>query len=279
MDPSVPSHGQPQESESRRKGRELQAAQKSMAVWIVVVSLFLVSLCCIALVLGIGSIVWLTSDEVSSGSVARDDVDVVITSADDLMGYFGDYYGETEWYRSIMSVRATEKLGGTVVEVQFVGSWAEVNAMHEALFDAVHRDGVDLDAYVEVWSDEGFVAGTGVGEPRGRAELPPPPATVDGLRDWLEEAYGPPGGGPVEEEWYSRIEGFSMETSADGERVLVVETDLVLTEPLDDRDQEVILVAVSESGLTFADSVEVLTAEPGVSTLTVIGRHPNPWVY
>jgi hypothetical protein len=250
-----------------------------MAVWIAIVSLFLVSLSCIALVLGIGSIVWLTSDDVSSGSVARSDVDVVITSADDLMGYFDEYYGETEWYRSIMSVRATEKLGGTVVEVQFVGSWADVNAMHEDLFDAVHRDGVDLDAYVEAWSDEGFVAGTGVGEPRDHAELPPPPETVDELPDWLEEAYGSDGSGPVEEEWYSRIQGFSMETSADGERVLVVETDLELSEPLDRRDREVILVAVSESRLTFADSVEVLTVDPGASTATAIGGHANPWVY
>jgi hypothetical protein len=258
---------------------EVRAAQKNMAVWIVVVAFFLISLCCIASVLGIGSVIWLASDEVSTDSPARSEVDVVITSADDLMGYLGDYYGETEWFQSIMSVRATTKLGGTVVEIQFVGDWAKVRAMHEELFDALHRDGVELDAYVEVWSDEGFVAGTGVGEPREREELPPPPAGVDGLPSWLERAYGPPGGGEIEEEWYERITDLSVETSPEGDRVLVVETDLVPGEPLDERHQEIIIVAVSESGLTFADSMEIRTSDPGVSTVTAIGGHPNPWRY
>ena len=64
MDTTPPA--QSQERESRRKGRELQAAQKNMAVWIVLVTIFLVSLCCIALVLGIGVLSWILSSALNA---------------------------------------------------------------------------------------------------------------------------------------------------------------------------------------------------------------------
>ena len=92
--------------------------------------------------------------------------------------------------------------------------------------------------------------------------LPAAPADVSGMAAWMDAAYGPGSGDPVED-WYGHITGYDFETDAwDGEAVLVVKTDLpsLGTEWVWGPERamvDLIKHAVASSGVTWATDLRV----------------------
>ena len=183
------------------------------------------------------------------------------TAEQSIKEYVEQNHADTEWYATIDRIVETRKLRHPVTEFWFgTDSTDEYMAHKDALNQAIAEMGLSgyhVDTYGPGGSSGGFGSGSIEGE---SVTLPEAPADIGGLSAWMDEAYGP-GSGDEVEEWYGRITGYDFETDAwDGEKVIVVRTDLVFsTDRTPDKMMaDLISLAVASSGLDWATDVRVV---------------------
>lgn len=175
-------------------------------------------------------------------------------------------YGEEAWYMQVNGISYMTRLRKPCVLV--------FTAMDSTMASAVLNEPANEWANSETGSEllvrwitiDGMVIQGGVPLSVEFAEdVPAPPASANEFMTWLDSAFGPASGDPVDEDWYGRITGAGP--GAHGTAIEVT-TDLDYEEPADREQADVIghvlqlarPAGATEWSVTFEDGENVLAS-------------------
>jgi hypothetical protein len=211
-----------------------------------------------------------------SDAASEDGADAGVAASQESVAldvWLEENYGDTAWFAAIDRVEETTKLRVPVTEIWFSVSGAEVaNQYQMDLNTAVNEWAGETGTssfYIQTFGTDGGMGGFGNSSSEDVVTLPAAPESFDGLAGWMDAAWGPGSGMPVEE-WYGHVTGYDFETDAwDGEKVIVVKTDLPAMETgSPERDTvDLIRYAVAAAHPDWATNIRVEDAtETNLST-------------
>ncbi|MEW5783467.1 MAG: hypothetical protein AB1767_00005 [Bacillota bacterium] len=143
--------------------------------------------------------------------------------------WFADNYGDAAWYGQAGEIKQVARLRKPAV-LLFVDldSSAFMNEANE-LLNAWSNSEHSGEAALRIVLSDGSVLAVPLSlELAG--SVPPPPASAADFMIWLDTAFGPAGGDPVNEEWYGRIKSAALNAQRQS---IEIETDLNFGSPAD----------------------------------------------
>jgi hypothetical protein len=211
-----------------------------------------------------------TTDAAQSGGSSENTVgqeaDAQAALTADFETWLETNYGSEAWYPKVNGLAYPERLRKPAVVVYTDLNASDMSAVMNDVANEWANSEQGSELLVRWVSNDGMIIQGGMPLSVLLADSVPAPATgADDFMRWLDAAYGPGSGDPVDEEWYARVQ--SAGPSADGATVEVV-TDLDF-EKMTDREQadvigQVLILAApaGTSGWTvrFADGNNIVTS-------------------
>jgi hypothetical protein len=226
-----------------------------------------------------------TSPIEASSSTTTAPEGFVPAAADDLADHLRSEYGDAALIATLVDVVFTTKLGSPVVELHFDAPRSEVETNHDDVLDPFYDDLIVVDAFVEIWSSEGWVVGSNFQIDPTPRELPPPPAGPDEVAAWFDAAYGPESDDPLDEPWLdvALAASYALVERANGNVVLEIDGfDLAASEQDDPYGWEPIrlLIAALQAGGVGHGWADILSIEVrwpnGAGGLESLTTEPAP---
>jgi hypothetical protein len=180
-----------------------------------------------------------TGGDGNGGSTGKDSGSSgeAITAIEDLQAALKADHGSEAWFADITGMTLETYLGAPVLAIHVTYSnsttdFETQNANRNALIDALAAYDIKIAPNVALLDADGNIAQAGSGDggvPMAEAfDLPPAPTTPEGVKQWIDQVYGPGGLiklGP-DETWYAAVGEIEVDDPWDQGDMLVVNTSL-----------------------------------------------------
>ncbi len=149
------------------------------------------------------------------------------------------------WGKSMKSVEVVDYFRTPVVSVAVDGGDLESDVVGDAAFLLAGTMYPDGPYFVEVYRVAGGRERVSFSNLVRFGPKPPAPASSpDGIMAWIDAAYGPKSGDPVDESWYKAIKTIRFDKA---KQTVVVMTDIPRDSPAAEREARRIAIAVGEA--------------------------------
>ena len=211
------------------------------------------------------------SEESSSGEASGgESTSADSPSAEEIVAEIQATAEDADWGADVVTVRAETRFRAPTIVIEVDGDEAASEAVFDGALAVAHEMSPDGPYYLEVGTLSSMDGLSRVGP-----ALPAPVSSPEDIGGWLDAAYGPASGDPVDEAWYEAIVSASTETDPAFGTLVNVKTNIAGSDPDAETQANLIMIAVEESTGGAFEWIRV-TFSDGEN---VTSKHlPNPYV-